>query len=160
MKYPIDLQRYLQSVGRLLAHRIGQIFEELGFVSWIAKGQSNGVDLIIKDREGNLVLVAEIINWCPYSELSPTRKNSMISNLGQYNCRKLLIYTALKNEGFLDNLGGFGISLLKIGHQLLPRFFYEHFRRMNQVEQRKIETRETKEDIKTKVVTLLQSFSA
>lgn len=158
MKYPIDLKRYLQCTGKLLEHRIGQIFQELEFETQISKGQSNGVDLIVKDKEGKLVLVAEILNWCPYSELSPKRKKKIIFNLTQHECRKLLIYATLENESYLRDLSDLGISSLKIGFQVLPRFFYEHWALNKQVEQRRIDSRETKELIKSKILEYLLSL--
>jgi hypothetical protein len=156
-KYPVKESRYYQSVGKLLPHRIGQIFQELDFVSWIAKGQLNDVDLKVFDDKDNLILVAEILNWCPYSGLSEIRKNWIITNLSKYNCKKLLIYTVLKNEDILDYFAVNGISLLKIGFQLLPKSFYDFFARKNQIESREIDSRKNKRYIKSKFEEYLQS---
>ncbi|MEM3458528.1 MAG: hypothetical protein QXN36_02740 [Candidatus Bathyarchaeia archaeon] len=142
-RYPIDKSRYYQSVGKLLPHRIGQILQELGFGSWIAQGQSNDVDLKVFDDEGNLIIVAEILNWSSRSELSENRKNRIIKNLLHYNCKRLLIYTTLENEQVLDTFATYGISLLKIGFQLLPKYFYDFCANKNQIEYRKTDSRET-----------------
>jgi len=158
-RYPIEKYRYYQSVGKLLPHRIGQIFQELGFRSWIAKKQSNDVDLKVFDDKDNLILVAEILNWCLYSELSEKRKNWIITNLSKYNCKKLLIYTVLKNENVLDCLAVYKISLLKIGFQLLPKSFYDFFARKNQIESREIDSRNNRIYIKSKLMEYLRSSS-
>lgn len=157
-KYPLAIREYLQSTGKLLEHRVSQVFQELGFQTWIAYGQSNGVDLVVKDREGNLVLVAEILNWCPYSELSHDRKRGIISNLTEYNCSRLLIYTTSKNESYLLDLSNFGISLLKIGFQVLPISFLKHFARNNKIEQRRADSRETKQLLRSRIQQYLESM--
>lgn len=156
-RYPIEKYRYYQSVGKFLPHRIGQIFQELGFVSWIAEGQSNDVDLKVFDDKDTLILVAEILNWCPYSGLSERRKNWIITNLSKYNCKKILIYTVLKNEDILDYFAVSGISLLKIGFQLLPKSFYDFFVRKNQIEFREIDSRNSRKFIKSKLIEYLRS---
>jgi hypothetical protein len=158
-RYPIERSRYFQSVGKLLPHRIGQIFRELGFGSWIAKGQSNDVDLKVFDDKDNLILVAEILNWSSHSRMSEIRRNWIISNLSRYNCHRLLIYTVFENEKILGFFDDYGISLLKIGFQLLPKSFYYFFARKNQVENRKRDSRVSKQDIKSKIIEYLQSSS-
>jgi len=102
-RYPIKRTSYTQSVGKLLPHRIGQIFQEEGFTSWIAQGQENDVDLKVFDDEGNLVIVGEILNWSKVSLLSEKRKNCIIRNLTAYNCKKVLIYTIFENEYTLED---------------------------------------------------------
>ena len=72
-RYPIKRTSYTQSVGKLLPHGIGQIFQELGFKTWINSGQTNGVDLKVYDNQDNLLLVAEILNWSIGSLLSEKR---------------------------------------------------------------------------------------
>jgi hypothetical protein len=159
-RYPVDSKRkYLQSLGKLLPHRIGQIFQELGFRSWIAKGQSNDVDLKVFDDKDNLILVAEILNWSSHSRMSEIRRNWIINNLSRYNCHRLLIYTVFENEKILDDFDDYGFSLLKIGFQLLPKSFYNFFVRKNQVENRKRDSRVSKQDIKSKIIEYLQSSS-
>jgi len=155
-RYPIEEERYDQSVGRLLPHRIGQILQELGFETWICKGQSNGIDLIVFNENG-LVFVAEIINFSVKSELSRKRLNSMISNLSEYSCRRVLIFSTCKNENILADLPAYDISLLKIGYQLQPKFFYNHYAKKNQVVLREIDSRTTRRDITSKIVKFLQS---
>jgi hypothetical protein len=142
-RYPIPLKKYMQKTGRLLAHRIGQCLQAIGYNTWICKGQRNGVDLKVSDLNGNLILVAEILNWSPYSEMSKRRKRWIIKNLSKYPCTRLLIYTAMKNESILDNLGKDGIYTLKLGYQILPKFFYHHFERKKQIVARRIDSRET-----------------
>lgn len=157
-RYPIDnKRRYLQSLGRLLPHRIGQIFQELGFRCWIAKGQSNDVDLKLYDDKDNLLLVGEILNWSSHSELSGKRQNWIIDNLSHYNCNRLLMYTTLENESALNRFDIYDISLLKIGYQLLPKSFYDFFVRKNQVEYRRIDSRETRKHITSRLMEYLQS---
>jgi hypothetical protein len=156
-RYPIERTRYTQAVGKLLPHRIGQIFREKGFTSWIAQGQENDVDLKVFDDEGNLIIVAEILNWTKVSLLSEKRKNCIIRNLTAYNCNKVLIYTVFKNEYTLRDLQNHGISLIKIGYQLLPKDFYNFYAKKNQTESRKIDSKETKENIKSKIIEYLQS---
>src|SRR4030042_4620751 len=111
-RFPIERSRYYQSVGRLLPHRIGQIFQELGFETKICLGQSNGVDLVVFKAD-ELVLVAEIVNWSLPSEMAYKRKSEIISNLSEYSCKRVLIYTAFENENILRDLAINGIAILK-----------------------------------------------
>jgi len=154
-RYPIKRTSYTQSVGKLLPHRISQIFQELGFKTWINSGQTNGVDLKVYDNGNNLLLVAEILNWSIGSLLSEKRKNCIIENLLCHNCKKVLIYTNFENEDTLENFSEYGISLLKIGYQLLPKYFYDFFRAKDEIISRKIDSKETKEDIGRKIVSFL-----
>jgi len=158
-RYPIERTRYTQSIGKLLPHRISQILQELGLKTWINHGQTNGVDLKAYDSEDHLILVAEILNWSPVCVLSHKRKNNITNNLSRYNCKKLLIYTCFKNESFLEDLRSYRISLLKIGYQILPRHFYEFYLKRNQVESRRVDSREIKEDLKSKIAEYLQFSS-
>ncbi|MDI6904606.1 MAG: hypothetical protein QMD13_03830 [Candidatus Bathyarchaeia archaeon] len=158
-RYPIKRTRYTQSVSRLLPHRIGQIFKELGFKTWMNPGQTNGVDLKVYDDEDQLILVVEILNWSPVCALPHERKNNIITNLSGHNCKKLLIYTCLENESILEDLSSYEVSLLKIGYQILPWYFYEFFLEKDQIESRRVDSRETKEDIKSKIIEYLKSFS-
>ena len=156
-RYPDEQHKYCQSVGRLLPNIIGLALRDLGFKVWVNPDQSNGVDLKLYDKEDNLVLVAEIINWSSYSEMANNRKRSIISNLSEYNCRRVLIYTTLKNEGVLDDLGSNEISLLKIGYQVLPETYYQFYAKKGQVCRREIDSEETRQDIRSKMVNFLQS---
>lgn len=131
-----------------MPHRIGQIFRELGFSSWITNVQTNGVDLIVKDLEGHIILVAEIQNWSSHSGMARSKIEKKKSNLLEYNCEKLVICTVFKNEDILADLCNQGIHTLKIDFQLLPKFFYEYFASKNQVEHRKIDSRETKQELR------------
>lgn len=157
-KYPIERYRYFQCIGKLLPHRIGQILQKLGFRSEIAKGQSNDVDLKVFNDQNQLMFVAEILNWSSHSELPEKRKNWIIGNLQSYDCKKLLIYTTLKNEHVLKDLANYEISLLRIGFQLLPMYFYNHFAKKNQTEFREIDSKMTSEQIKSRLMQYLQSF--
>lgn len=164
-KYPIeDKREYLQSIGRLLPHRIGQILKELNFTKddgyriWMNPKQGNDVDLKVWHNNA-LILVGEILNWCVKSWLSKKRKSWIIKNLSKYNCWRVLIYTTFSNEYLLEDLSVNGISLLKIGFQLLPKSFHDFFVRKNQVENRKKDSRVSKQDIKSKIIEYLQSSS-
>jgi hypothetical protein len=158
---PYDLQHdkvYHQKTGRLLEHRIGQEFNELGYESWINKGQCNGIDLKVWDSEGNLIIAAEILNWGPTSDLSDKRKRSIRSNLSEYTCNKVLIYTQMGNEQALEGLETENISTLKIGCQIVAKYYYKKLAR-TQVEGKKIDSRETTLLIKSKIREYLQSLS-
>jgi hypothetical protein len=150
-RYPIEQQRYQDSVGRLLPHRIGQILEEMGYKVEIDALQGNGVDLKVFDTDKTLLLVAEILNWSPYSRLSEKRKCWIVNNLTAYDCTKLLIYTTMEDEGILSNLQNDGISLLKIGSQLLPKAFLKHYYQKGQIENRIADSSEAKETIRHKI---------
>lgn len=156
-RYPIKRTRYTQSVGKLLPHRISQILQELGFKTWINHGQTNGVDIKVYDSEDNLILVAEVLNWSIGSLVSENRKGSMINNLLSHDCKKVLICTPFSNENKLEDFPDYGISFIKIDYQLLPKYFYNFYASKNQTESRKIDSRETKKDIKSKIIQYLQS---
>lgn len=156
-RYPDNQREYCQSVGRLLPAIVAAILRDLGFRVWVNEGQSNGVDLKAFDKKDNLVFVAEITNWSSFSRMSEKRKNWIISNLSQYECNKVLICTALENESILSDLSFYGISLLKTGYQVLPENYYEHYARKNQVIRRRIDSEETREDIKSKIENYLRN---
>ena len=153
-RYPVEKSRSYQCVGRLLPHRIGQIFHELGFKTWVNPKQGNDIDL--KVFLGNKLTIAiEALNWSVGSVLSEKRKNNIIKNLTKYNCKRLLIYTVL-NKNAPEDLEDFTrnrISLIKIGYQLLPKEFFKFFFEKRQIDFRKIDSSETKEDIKKKLKT-------
>jgi len=155
--------RYLQSVGRLLPRRIEQILKELGLTEdsgyriWINSKQGNDVDFKVWHRD-SLILVGEILNWCIGSWLSEKRKRWIVSNLSQYDSKRVLIYTIMKREDLLKDLALHGISVFKIGYQLLPRLFYDYFAEIDRVIDRRIDCRETKQDIKSKIADLLNSL--
>jgi hypothetical protein len=154
-RYPIKRTRYTQSVGKLLPHRISQIFQELGFKTWINSGQGNDIDIkvFIGDK---LIIVAEILNWSVGSMLSEKRKNSIIDNLSKYDCIKLLIYTVLDDNSLKDFRRN-GISLIEIGYQLLPKKFFDFFSMTIRIKSRRVDSKETKGDMESKIEDFLSS---
>jgi hypothetical protein len=155
-RYPIEMHRYCQCVGRLLPHRIGQILKELGFRTWVRSNQSNGIDLLVYDNEDHLIVAAEVLNWSSHSELAIKRKNRIIDNLSKFNCVRLLLYTTLKNERILDDSSIYCISLLKLDYQLQPLSFYNFFAKKDQVEYRRADSIEAIEHIRSKITHFLQ----
>jgi len=152
-KYPIEKTRYLQSVGKLLPHRICQILNEMGYKTWMNPRQNNGVDIEVW-HNNTLILVIEVLNWSIGSMLSKRRASNIISNLNQYTCAKAVIHTVLgKND--IQKFEDEGIITLKIGYQLLPKYFYRFFSRKGQTRKRKIDSRETKEDMREKIQALM-----
>ncbi|MEM4733093.1 MAG: hypothetical protein QXD70_01015, partial [Candidatus Bathyarchaeia archaeon] len=55
-QYPVKMNAYNQRVGKLLTHRICQIFKKLGYKTWMNPLQGNGVDIKVW-RNGYLLLV-------------------------------------------------------------------------------------------------------
>ena len=162
-KYPIkNKAKYLQSIGRLLPHRIGQILKELNFTRgndckiWMNPSQGNDVDLKVWHNSA-LILVAEVLNWSVKSWLSEKRKGWIIKNLSKYDCWRVLIYTTFSNEYLLENLSLNKISLLKIDFQLLPKSFYDFFVKKSQIEFREVDSRNSRRFIKSKLIEYLQS---
>ncbi|MHA1686124.1 MAG: hypothetical protein ACTSYD_06895 [Candidatus Heimdallarchaeaceae archaeon] len=155
-EYPVKPSSYRKSVGRLLPHRICQILKELGYETWMNPNQGNGVDIKVW-HNGRLVLVAEVLNWSVGSYLSEKRSRNIKNNLNQYNCPKVLIHTTLSNhevEKFTDT----NIIIFEIGYQLLPKYFYNFFREKNQIQQRRYDSKETREDLKMKIQTLMTTI--
>ena len=154
-RYPVKRSEYARAVGRLLPHRIGQILKELGltedagFRVWINCSQANDVDLKIYFRD-DLILVAEILNWSFRSRLSDKRSNNIVSNLLKYDCARLLIYTCL-DERSIEYFTEKNIHLIGIGYQLLPKHFYKHFSKLDQVDFREIDSKKTKKDIRLNI---------
>jgi hypothetical protein len=152
-RYPVKRTVYLQSVGKLLPHRISQIFKELGFETWINPKQGNDIDLKVLLGQ-KPIIVAEILNWSIGSKLSQKRKNCIIKNLSKYHCEKLLIYTILDKDS-LEDFTNNGISLIEIGYQILPKTFYQFFSEINRTEFRKADSKETYTSIKRKIIEYL-----
>jgi hypothetical protein len=148
-----------RALGKLLTHRIGQIIEELGYRTEIPRGQSNGVDIRVWNKD-SIVLVAEIKNYNIKTKLTYDRKEDFINNLLEYpNCKKFLIYTQMANEEILDDLGDWEISALKIGYQLLPAWFYYSLEIEHRY-YRLIDSKETSLDIKNKLSRIIQPIAA
>jgi hypothetical protein len=150
-RYPVRRKLYIKTVGELLEKIISQAFNELGFRTEIA-GSSNGVDIKVFDKEDDLFLVAEILNWSPRSWLSHKRKNNIIHNLSKYDCARLLIYTCMKDENLLQDLMAQRIQTLKIGFQILPKNYYNFYFKKNQVDLREADSEETREEIKMRII--------
>ena len=100
-RYPVKRTEYIQSVGKLLPHRISQILNELGFRTWVNPKQGNDVNLKVFIRN-KLIIVAEILNLSIGSRLSVKRKDCIIRNLSKYKCKKFLIYTVLDKNSLED----------------------------------------------------------
>ena len=158
-RYPSGQQKYCTTVGRLLPQIVAQILNDLGFVVNNKEDQSNGVDLEVFDKENKQVFVAEIINWSCFSEMSNKRKSWIITNLSKYNCKRVFIYTVLKNERTLADFSTLGISLLKIGYQVLPKSYYEHFAGKGQLVLRRFDSEETRKDVESKIAKSLSSLN-
>jgi len=156
-RYPCEKRIYNQCVGMLLPHRIGQILKELEFRTQVFGVETNGVDIKVFDNDNRLILVGEMINWSIGSYLNNSRITKIINNLSEYQCKRLLVYAAPRGEHLLENLGNHSISKLKIGYQLLPKYFYDHYAKRNQVFLREIDSRITRQDIKSKIAKCLQS---
>ena len=153
-RYPDRQQEYCQTVGKLLPRIIAQILTDLGFRVWVNDDQTNGVDLQVFD-EDNLIFVAEIINWSPFSRMSEKRKNWITSNLSKSDCRKVFLYTVFENEDILDDFGSLEIFLLRIGYQVLPEEYYLHYAEKKQLIDRRIDCEETRKDIRSKMMNFL-----
>lgn len=156
------MHKYAQATGALLAHRLGRIFEILGFTTWIVKGQNNGIDIKVYDYNGNIVIACEVLNWSPYTRLSKKRKRKIIRNLTQpeySNARKVLIYTAMKDEAPLNDLWHIDIATLKIGKQVLPRYFHDFYAEKNQILDREIDSKYTTNLLATKLTTYIKALN-
>ena len=156
-RYPLAKSKYLESVGALLPHRIGQILQNLGYNAQIESVHTNGVDLKVSDNE-DLFLVAEILNWSPYTELNYKRKWCIQRNLCKYNCNKVLIYTSMKNAKILKSLLDEDILLLCLDNQILPKVFYEFYQQRNQVKNRTVDCKKNIEHVRRKIISCLSSF--
>jgi len=153
-RYPVRRTIYMQTVGRLLPRRVSQILKELGFKVWINPSQGNNIDLKVWNDD-NLIIVGEILNWSIGSKLAEKRLNKMISNLNNFDCRKLLVYTTLDQASvskFIQN----GIDVLEIGFQLLPKSYYDFFSARRQIERREIDSATTKNEIKENLSSYLE----
>ena len=154
----------MQKTGRLFAHRLGQLFIQVGYATWICKGQNKGVDLKVyeyNERYCNTtpVLVAEVLNWSPKTNIADTRLRKIIRNLSGHDCHRVLIYTTMGNEHVLNELRLHNISTLKIGYQVLPKHFYQHFVARRRAIGRRIDSRETTLHIKSVITEYMQAIS-
>lgn len=159
-KYPVS--NYRQKTGRLLPHRIGQILKELGCTQrfgvriWVNPKQGNDLDFKVW-LDDALVLVGEVLNWSIGSNMSVHRCNNIISNLLSYNCHKILIYTVPLERKYWLKIRMNGIDTVRIGYQLLPKPFYGFFKFKNKSTRRKVDSKETKADIKAKISQYLRN---
>jgi len=156
-RYPVKRTVYMQTTGILLPRRISQILRELNsnFTVWINPGQGNGIDLKVW-YDGDLIIAGESLNWSIKSNLSKKRREDIISNLHEFSCRKLLVYTTPHENKHISKIIENGIDLLDIGYQLLPRFYYNFYLKKDQVVKREIDSVKTKNDIKHKIISYLK----
>lgn len=152
--YNTENEKQRRGLGKLLPHRIGQILKKLGYQTEIARGQSNGVDIKVW-QNGNLILVAETKNYNMATKMTNDKKENAIRNLNEYpTARKVLIYTMMANEDILDDFKARGVSILKIGYQLMPWWFYYSLEK-NLRDYRVIDSHESSLDIQYKLMQML-----
>ena len=153
-KYPVESTIYMQTTGKLLPRRIYQILRELGLRVWINPKQGNDIDLKVW-YDNSLLIAGEILNWSVKSLLSHKRQYKIVSNLEEYDCRRLVVYTTL-DERSISIFAEEGIDVLRIGYQILPRHYYNFFLQKNQVENRRIDSAETKQEIRELLLNYLE----
>ena len=146
---------YRHKMGRLLARRISRVFSELGYYTIICLGQSNGVDLKVFDKNLNLIIVAEILNWGPTSNLDANQKSDIINNLSKYDCNRVLIYTTMGNEYILEDLAANCIATVKVGYQILAKYYFYQWDEKKRYG-RKVDSRETNALLKLKLTQYLE----
>lgn len=131
-RWPLKKEVYNHIVGALLPRIIGEVFQGfgLGFVPWINPTQGNDVDLKIF-YEDKLVYVIEVLNWSERSRLTERRLCTILKNLFNYDCERILIYTIL-NEAVKSNELLHTINLVEIGYQILPYDLYTWFEKKGQ----------------------------
>jgi hypothetical protein len=153
--YPED-ERYRRSLGKLLPHRIGRILDKVGFTTKVSFGQSNGAD--IKAWIANkLVLVIETKNYNVRTKITDELLENTVENLQAHPySKKYFIYTQMANEEVLDYLRENGINVLKLGYQLLPRWYYYSILPSNRC-YRMIDSSLTSKEIKQKLYPMIHS---
>ena len=154
-RFPAEESVYRDTVGELLPRIIEEILSELGFNVLVNSIHSTGVDLEAR-YEGELVLVAEILNWSISSILGAKRCGSIIFNLQKHNCNRVLIYTVLDDDS-LSIITNRGIDVLEIGYQVLPYDYYTFFLLHRKIIKRKSDSQETRRDIKNKIIAYLEN---
>lgn len=138
-------------MGKLLPDILKIIFLSLGASKVeLTKGQTNGVDIKVWSSTRQLVIVGEILNWSIASLLSEKRRRTMINNLKNNNCNKVLIYTNLDKK-HIPHFSFNGISQIKIGYQVLPSLYFNFFKAKGQITNRKADSLDIRQDIETKV---------
>ena len=155
-RFPCKQETYTKTVGKLLPTILGEILTELGLKVKVNHQQANGVDLEAFLGDTRLI-VAEILNWSIKSRLTDKRKSSIIRNLNEFHCNKVLIYTVpLSNlEGLEENR----IRLIEIGYQILPETYYKFFLAKKQVEKRTIDSDSTRRHIRAKILQYIEDCS-
>jgi hypothetical protein len=155
--YFAEDERYRRALGKLLPHRIGQILEKMGFKVKLSFGQSNGVDIKVWLNR-KLVLVIETKNYNLRTKITDELIENTITNLEEHPCcKKYFIYTQMANEEVLDRLNQQGIHILKIGYQLLPKWFYYSIEPKYRC-YRKIDSSDTSREIGRKIYPMLHSI--
>lgn len=152
-RFPCKQETYTKTVGRLLPTILGEILTELGLKVKVNHQQANGVDLEAFLGDTRLI-VAEILNWSIKSRLTEKRKSSIIRNLNEFSCNKVLICTVpLSNlEGLEENR----IGLIEIGYQILPETYYKFFLAKKQVEKRTIDSASPRRHIRAKILQYIE----
>jgi len=112
-KFGVSPREYNSKVCEAQTEWVKEVYEELGYQVEVSRTQGNGVDLKVKDKRGNLILVAELWNWRYGSNPHWKRLKKVLENLTDYQCIRVLIISTMK-EPYRSQL----ISLCKINQIL------------------------------------------
>ena len=153
-RYPCDEYQYNHCVGRLLVGVLKIVFRELGFDVIAYHQQRNGADMVVY-AEGIEVFALEIINWNVSSRLYNKRRNCIITNLEEFDCQRIFVYTNQISKIQLMMIKAHNIHLFKIGYQILRKPCYEYFEETGRIIGRKVYSNSVKAEIRTKILEFL-----
>lgn len=127
-RYPVKRTKYCKTVGKIRVENIAEILQNLGFSVTIRNPESHGVDVWVF-KEGNLVLVIEVLNWRKNVYMDLNRAKAIRQNFSSSyynNLRKLLVFSFIENiENQMNYFEGLDIDFLELGFQTQP--YYEFY---------------------------------
>jgi hypothetical protein len=152
--YDPQNEKHRRIIGACLARRIAKIFEDLGFKTEWAKGQSNGMDIKVW-LNNKIALVIEAKNYNMMSKIENKKIDEALANFRKYpDCTKYVVYSCMANENALRRFTKEGIKLLKLDYQLMPEKFYNSLNPSVRTH-RRIDNESTSADIKARLYPII-----
>jgi len=127
-RYPAKRMEYCKKVGQVRVDNILLALNEMSFLTHSFPIERKGVDIMVSDQPGNLLLVIEVTNWRITSKCYDKKLESINNVFATYSCGKLLIVSFYENiENVVDQIDE-SIDILVLGFQTQPnQEYYDYY---------------------------------
>ena len=143
---------YNKIVGALRVRNVVTIIAKLGFKVEYEEVENKDVDIWVYDAERNLILVIEVTNWRPSSNMGKKKAKSVQKNFRKYHCLKLFICSFegknTKTTDYLDD----DVGIIQLQHQTQPKSWYEWYHERNRADGMRPDCEETKQHLEASLL--------